>query len=428
MPASKNYFKDNFNRLPNFQSPITDYHIKNLVECCTFFETKNDHNQALNTAMLGVTPIYFTQTDLSLFYSIFQINPKEVMSIIKNCPVTNNDWVIVNDVYNQMVVYLSYRILNEKSLSDKQKHTGLFTLFKLLHYKFFTSIIYHSYKFGADPDTMQYVIANLSNKFDIVKLGTWKAVLEQRATDIVTKGSLHYDTLLKYENDEDIIYVISDTQSRLRQKLVLINRLYYEAKEKKEAVSGYKLVDEIDGQKIIQATGNSFDNIISNLQMQVQSPSRFLDIEIINAIASKFRDLSPEMFKTILVMFCDQASNQAEHKLKDSIIKVKNNNTGEKEDVIVSIKLLIQELIQKTYRYCIMTKTNMYSKADILTKIINTYTSSRVSDQDILKIKRSFVYFVINCKKTVRNTTIASLSLGIIVYIMIKSFHYFNQK
>jgi len=426
MAASENYFKNSFNSLPYFQNPITDQHIKNIVECCTFFETKNDHNQALNTAMLGVTPIYFTQTDLSYFYAIFNINPKDISQIVKNCPVTNNDWIIVNDVYNQMIVYISYRILNEKSLSDKQKELGIFTLFKLLHYKFFTSIIYHSYKFGADPETMQYVITNLSNKFDIVKLGTWKAVLEQRARDVVKKGSLHYDTLLNYKNDEDIVYVISDTQSRLRQKLVLINRLYYEAKEKKEAISGYKLVDEIDGQKVIQATGNSFDNIITNLQMQIQSPSRFLDMDIINVMSSKFKDLSPEMFKIILTMFCDEASNQNTYKKNQSIIKVKNNNTGEKEEVIVSCNLLIQELIQKTYRYCIMNKVNMSSKADILSKIINTYTSSRVSDPDILRIKRSFVYFVINCKKTVRNTTIASLALGMIVYIMIKSFTYFT--
>lgn len=417
------YFKTRFSELPNFRSMvITKRHIQDLLECCIFFETKNDHSQALNTPHLGVTPIYFTSTDIELFYAIFEIDPKAVSQIIAEAGFLNDEWTIVNDPYNQMVVYLAHRIMNELTLSEKYKKTGLITLFKLLHYKFFTSIVYHSYKYGADRNTMEYVISNMSNKFDLIKLGTWKKVIEQRCEDIIAPDSIHYKTIRDYKNDLNIVYVLSDAQSRLRQKIVLVNRLYYEAKEKSNMISDYKLMNEVDGVKLMQATTNSFDQMISMLQMQIQSPTRFLDMEIIKVTTAKFKDLSSEMFKTILTMFCDQAAMQSE--TPDLPVKkmVKNQKTGEKEVVYTSCNYLISELIQKTYRYCIMNKTNMSSKADILLKVINTYTSSRVVDPDILALKRSFVHFVISCNKTVRTTTIASLALAMIMYLILRSF------
>lgn len=416
-----NYFKSNFDKLvPN---EITEEQINYLVECCVFFETKNEHAQALNTPLLGVTPIYFTDTDVELFFTIFNVDENEVRRIIAQSGLTESNWNVSNDPYNQMVIYIAHRILIS-NLKENIKELGLLTIFKLLHYKFFTSLIYNSYKYGADKTTMEYVINNLSNKFDIVKYGTWKNVIEERSKSIYSKDSIHYKTLIEYSNDENIIYVLSDTQSRIRQKIVLINQQYYDAKAKNDSIKEYKILDNIDGEKVIKAITGSFEQMVSNLQMQIQAPGRFLDSEIINVICSRFRDISTELFRTHLTMFCEKASIQAESKKVKEIVKYKNQKTGEDEEVYNSCNLLIREFIQKTYRYCINNRVNMNSKGDILLKTINTYTSSRVIDPDIVMIKRSFVYFVMECGKTKRPITIGSLSLGMITNIMLKSFEF----
>lgn len=416
-----NYFKSNFDKLVPYE--ISEEQINYLIECCVFFETKNEHPQALNTPLLGVFPIYFTTTDVELFFTIFNVDENEVKRIVAESGLTKENWNVSNDPYNQMVIYIAHRILTSK-LNDKYKDLGLLTLFKLLHYKFFTSLIYNSYKFGADKATMEYVVSNLSNKFDIIRYGTWKKVIEARSRDIYAEGSIHYETLLNYSDDEDIIYVLSDTQSRIRQKIVLINQQYYDAKERNNEIKDYKILDSVKDDKVIKAISNQFSTMINNLQMQIQAPGRFLDNEIINVICSKFRDISPELFITHLNMFCEKASIQSETKKIKEVIEVKNQKTGEMEKIYNSCNLLIRELIQKTYRYCIINKVNMNSKGDILLKCINTYTSSRVIDPDILMIKRSFVYFVMDCGKTVRQITIASLSLGMIIYLILKSFNY----
>lgn len=416
-----NFFKTNFDQLVPYE--ISEEQINYLVECCVFFETKNEHAQALNSPLLGVTPIYFTDTDVELFFTIFNVDEGDVRKIIANSGVTQENWVVTNDPYNQMVIYIAHRVLTSK-LNDNFKETGLLTLFKLLHYKFFTSLIYRSYKYGSNKSIMEYVISNLSKKFDIIRYGTWKKVIEERSKDIYSPSSIHYKTLVNYNNDDDIIYILSDTQSRIRQKIVLINQLYHEAKDKNDEIKDYKTIDTIDGDKVIKAVVNQYESMVSNLQLQIQSPGRFLDAEIINVICSKFRDISPELFRTHLTMFCEKASIQAETKKIKEIIEVTNQKTGEKEKVYNGCNTLVRELIQKTYRYCMVNKVKMNSKGDILIKCINTYTSSRVTDPDIVMIKRSFVYFVIDCGKTKRPITVASLSLGMITYFILKSFNY----
>lgn len=416
------YLKTQFDlmHLPSISKDQIDY----LVECCVFFETKGDNPQALNVPLLGVTPIYFTSTDIELFYTIFGIDENKVKKIIADFDLTEDTWHVVNDPYNHMVIYVAHLVLTSKNLNNDYKQLGLQTLFKLLHYKFFTSLVYNSYKRGANKATMEYVINNLSNKFDIIRYSTWKKVIEERSKDIYAPNSIHYKTLLNYDNDEDIIYVLSDIQSRIRQKIVLINRQYYDAKERNDAIKEYKVIDSIDGEKVIKAITGSYESMITNLQQQIQTPSRFLDGELINVICSRFKEVSNEMFRMHLNMFCELASIQAETKKYKEIIKVKNQKTGEDEEVYISCNILIRELIQKTYRYCQMSKVNMQSKGDILLKTINSYTSSRVVDPDIVKIKRSFIYFVMNGRKVSRPASIANIALGMIAYLMIKSFNF----
>lgn len=419
------YYKDRFDALPCFQGAITNKHIEKILSCCTYFETKDQHANALNTPFLGVVPIYFTSIDVAMLYDVFNINESEINNIIRNSEFTDDSWVVVNDPYNNVIIYLIHRIMSSNTLTVKQREQGSISLLKLLHYKYFTSLVYNSYKFGADEATMTYVVNNLSKKYDIAKQETWKAVIEFRCLDILTQGSVHYKTLMTYADDLAIIYVISDTQSNLRQKIVRINRLYYEAKEQKDAIGSYSTLDVLDGKKIITSTTEMFDVMISGMNLQIQSPARLLDMELLEVITGKYKEVSPEILRLVLTKFCDLASQQATNSGYKSKITVVNSETKMKEPVYVSCQLLTSEFIQKSYRYCIMSReVNMSSKKAILLKVINTYTSSRVIDEDIQTIKRSFTYFVISCGISRRPATVAALSICMIMYLLIRSFDY----
>ncbi len=420
-----NYYKSRFDSLPFFQQEITTKIIDKILACCTYFETKDQHASALNSPLLGVIPIYFTSIDVAMLYDIFQVDESAVNAIIQESEYTDDNWIVSNDPYNNIIIYLIHRCLTANKLPDKVKLQGAFSLLKLLHYKYFTSLVNNSYKFGADEETMSWVINNLSKKYDVTRQETWRLVIEARCMDILTPGSLHYKTLIDYADDVDIIYVISDTQSNLRQKIVRINCLYYDAKEQKEAIGNYSSIDMIDGKKIIASTTEMFDVMISGMILQIQSPARLLDMELLEVIAAKYKEVSAETLRLALTEFCNLATQQANNSGYKKIVTFTNKETGAKEQVYASCQMLISEFLQKSYRYCMMSRdVNMDSKKAILIKIINTYTSSRVIDPDILTIKRSFMYFVLNCGISRRPATNAALSICLIIYFLIRSFDY----
>lgn len=419
------YYKEKFDALPCFQLPITQKTVERIIACCVYFENRDQNPSALNSPLLGVIPIYFTRTDRAMLHDVVGTSPEELDAICAESPYTEDHWIVTNDSYNHLVLYLIYRIFNAGALSGKLKTEGTMSLMKLLHYKFFTSLIYNSYPYGADEATMTYVVNNLTKKFGIAKLESWKMAIEERCIYLLSKESIHYDALHKYDDDTGIIYCLSDAESNLRQKIVRINRLYHEAKERNEAIGSYKSIDTIDGTKIISSQVEVFDSMIAGMKLQIQSPARLLDMELVEVITSKYREISRELFTMTLTKFCDLTATQAQSSNVKDTIQVMNKETGEKETIYTSCEYLLREFLQKTYRYCIMSKdVDATSKKSILLKTINIYTSSQMIDQDILTIKRSFVYFVTRTELSRRKATIMALSLCMIVYLLIRSFDY----
>lgn len=411
-------FLDNFSRVPQLNQKITNEFIQDLVEYCAMFETKNQHGEALNSPLLGVTPIYFTSVDRSILFSLMQIEENVIEEIIDNVPGIEQNWVVARDEYNQLILWLSHRIFNS-NLAKEKIELGLTTIFKLLHYKFFTSIVFNSYKHGADKATMEAVIASLSNKYDIVKEKTWKGVIEARSKDVFAPDSIHLETLRNFTEDTDVLYLLSDIQSRIRQKIRLVTEIYYQQKEQGNLIGSYGMVDEVDGEKVITSQTNVFDTMIEGMIVQCQTTARFLDNELITVLCSKFQYISEEMLRSVLTMFTDLAAMQAN---SGDLFKVKKDKTG--EEIYIGVGIMVREIIQKTYRACILDKINMNSKSSILIKTMNLYTSSRITDESILLIKKSLLNFVVGCQKSSRDATNSSLVIALVLYLMIRSFDY----
>lgn len=411
---------DNFSSVPELNEPITSETIQMLEQYCIYFETKNEHPLALNTAYLGVNPIYFLNYDRDILFQIVGISEKKMKEIIDNTSYIDTTMKVRSDPYNNLIIWMAHRVITSNSISAKEKDTGLVSLFKMMHYKFFTSIVNHSYKHGANKAIMEATIRKLSNKYHIVKYGTWKNLIEQRSRSVYSKDSIHYDKLITYDDDEKILYIISDIQSRIRHQIVLVNKVYYENWEEGDSINSYDNVSvDKDGNKVITATSNVYDLMISSLLTQIQSPARFIDNELIHTLCTIFTYIREDAFRRILMTFTQKAALQA---ASGDLEKIGKGMTG--EDIYIGCNALIREMIQKSYRYCIIQKVDMTNKNSILKQCKNLYASSRVSNEDILMVKRSVTEFVLACNESKRDATNASICIAFILYIIIRTFPY----
>lgn len=416
------FLKSAFKSIPELNFEIDSKMISDLESFVVYFETKNEHSLTLNSAIYGVHPIYFLNTDSQILFQIFGVNEEHVQLVLNEIPdsIISSDWYVLNDTYNQLTVWLAHRILNSR-LSKEEKEKGLFNLFKMLNYKFFTSFVNHCYRYGANKAIMEATINSLSNKFDIIKYGTWKKVLEVRSEDIIDPTGIHYKTLMDYDDDIAIKYILSDSQTRIRNKLKLINEEYNKRKEENDAIGTYATSNiNSEGEKFIIDTVNVLDSMTSNMIVQVQSTSKFIDGEAVRAICNMFKAIHPDTFRRILVMFSDLACVQANSGDQEKMGKISST----KEDIYIGVPILISTFLQKTYRACILDKIDITNYGAVFLKAKNLYTSSRVIDPDVLMIKRSFSSFVVGCGESTRIATISSLTIGLMMYLLLLSFNY----
>ena len=224
--------------------------------------------------------------------------------------------------------------------------------------------------------------------------------------------------MITFDDDKKITYILSDTQSRIRAKIVTIAKVFHKMKERGDAEKTYQLAGEIDGEKVLKQMSNSFVNVVEHTYVSVMNTNSFINNLSIKYIESRFSNVKADTFKRILMIFSTTAVNQS--KLNEFDKLYKDKKTG--DEYYIGIRGFVQAIVQKNFRYAMLNRIPVDSKIVFLERMKEIYSSSRMSDPDILMIKRSAYKFVADTKLSTREATISSLSIGLILYILIKSF------
>lgn len=403
-----------------FPIEVTKQNYLSMKKYVKEFELRTNHIEALNTALLGINKIYFLPKDVSGLFNIFNIDARHFKEIVHSASSIDTSRYVTSDTFNILIIWMAHRT-RLSSLSIKEKEDMQVLLFKILHYKFFTSIVNYNLPYGADEATMSYTINELSGKFYIKRddTPTWALVIEDRSKDIISPASIHDVTIKNFSPDEDILYVITDAQTRIRKQLVTIIYKFHENKRAGKKIISSTLVGEIDGERVLRSISSSLDGVAHKVSANVLNLNEFIDHELINIATVLTKNFKSDMLNSLLVNFSEMAVNQqknGDHEL--------TKGTGNNE-IIYGYALLISYIIQKTYRMCMLDSSiNVKSKIQILDKTRTIYRSSRINDRDILIVKNSIDALVNKYSDSKRTATNASLKLGFITYVMLLSMKY----
>ena len=403
-----------------FEIRISKPLIDQLVRICTMFEVRGQHAGALNSALVGVYSCHFLKSDADSIFDVFNIDRIEFDKVIKQYPGIPKEFKVASDAFNILIVWLTHLII-KSNLPESVKKAGRVALFKMMHYKFYTSVVNHNFPHGASPEVMQYVVDNLNAKFDIKnpETPTWKLVIEKKSEELTSKSSIHYRTLETFVPDNKVTYVITDTQTRIRSTLInTVIQPYYKAKELNNKIGSYSNIQEVNGERFIRDIAAIYDVMINGVCNQAANVNKFINNEYIKVVVSVSTNVTESMLRQLLVAFSNM-----------SIVQQAKGNTEEttmdgKDEVLVGYRAIISNIIQKSYRDCIANKVNISSPLHVFEHVKNIYRSSRIIDPDILLVKRSVERFVNDSKVTSRDATKASLKISFIIYILLLSFDY----
>ena len=372
---------------------------------------------ALNTPLLGVDLARWFPRDTKALFDILGIDQLEFKRAIKQSSI-DSSFRVASDEFNLLVVWTAHNFINSTAISREMKDNVIQTLFYMLMVKFFTSVVAHFFPYKATRAIMEATIDNLTDKFDIKHsdTNTWKLSIDKRAelmTD-TTSANIHYDTLRNFIPDKKVTYVITDLQTRIRTKVRAIAELYYEAVKNGNAIVDSTLTGEDkEGEKTIKELQNSYDAMIESICNKVLNAQQFIKQDFIKIVCALCSNVKPEMMRIVLMQFSALATAQYRKGKGDDMDK-----TGK---LFYGYHILITNLIQRTYRACIVDKVPL-KRLYILKKAMNLYRSSRINDPIVITVKDSISKFVNDTKVSSREATNSSLKISLILYLVLMSF------
>lgn len=401
----------------DYKIKITPNHVRAVSAHLSSYEIRQGHLEVLNTPLLGMGKMYFHKADENELFDIFDIDKSHFKQMAHKSTDVNTKFVVSSDPYNIFSVWLVYLVKNS-TLPSKAKETMMMSVLKLMIYRFFTGVVNWRLPHGANEEAMRYTIDNLSAKFDIKKpeTNTWKKLIESMCVDVLSSKSVHKKAVDTFMPGQKVLYVITDLQTRIRSKIHKILDPFFKNVEEGNRASSYNIASEVGGEKVLANTVKSFDSMIENVSNRALNVSKFVDNNAMDLVVKLNNNISKPALRDLLIKFSDIAVEQ-NRKKKQNLTKGNGSH-----EVYIGYRILISNIIQKSYRTAMINKIDMSSKLAILDKTKSTFRSSRISDNDILIIKNSVNAFVDKHANTTRASTLVSLKLAFITYILILSF------
>ena len=408
----KQLFMDKFDIHP------TVAQTRNLSRYVQMYELRDKNPLAFNSPMLAVNRAYFLPKDATFLFDCFNIYRPDFIRAIRDCVSVNKSYHVTGNDFNILCIWLTYCYL-KSDLSETMKHDGAFWILALLNYKFFTGKVQACFPKGVNEGVMQATIDGLSAKCDIKKpeTPTWRAIIYDHCESALQEGSIHEHTLKTFQQDKDVLYVISDMHTRLSSKILNVSNEYYENVAKGVTIrSTDATMENEEGLRELKAIKATLDNTITNIVGSVLNINTFLSFIDIKAVCALTKTVTPPMLQEALVSFSNMATIQNRHTEADTIQVVN------KQKYYVGYRVLVTEIIQKSYRYCVLRKVDMRSNMQILECVRNAFKSSRVDDPDIVNIKFSVDKFVHENTKYKRDATKISIRTAFILYLILLTF------
>lgn len=402
---------------PAFPMVITPKLVEQLTKMVMLFEIRGEHPLTLNSQLFGVNKFAFTAQDRQMFFDILNICEEDVNRIIKRIPSINSEFKVISDAFNIMSVYMAHCIL-ASNLSVNAKHDGTIAVLNYMQYRLIGSVINHYFPHGANHDIMQTVVENLNMKFSVRQLGSWKNVVVDRSESLAFDTKAHKDTLLTFDNDKNILYLISDTSTRIRSQFKIITGEYYETRKTNNYMVSHSSTTILDGVRILRESDSSFSTISGSVFDKILVKSSFIDERYVDMVQKTIPRLNVSIIRRMLSAISDEAKFQSEK--GTTHVTQKHGAT----ELYIGIEALIEHIIHVIYFTAINNKqVNINNKISVYTHVKNIFSAARTSNNELMSVRSSIDYLFRHTHVSTRESTISGLGIVLALYLTLMSFN-----
>ena len=377
--------------------------MKRIEQYIDAFRTKNeDHIHFFGSNSFGVYKVVYSTLDrLDWLTDVLDIDELEVRNDLVELPSIKKDWKKYTDVVNMSCVYMIYRFYKSALMPELKQH-AMTSCAMVLNVKALTSFMNQSFQFLTTEETSEKVYNNLSYKYSLKKTGNWYNLLLERSEDMISPKSIHYNVVKNFEPDPKVLYMISDTITRVKS---IVKNLYDEMIDVKQQETKHlrsSMMVEMEEGTTVRDVAGQYDNYKNYIETTLRDRSSFIRSEVANVVLGLVGPgLPPPVLSDAVVKFYEQY------------------NKGNKLCTELLDLILLHAFQQIQQDKDIQKKAD--NIAEFLVYMHSLYGAPRAKG-DIEKIRDIGGKFVKKFVKSNNSTIIASARTGLVLYILARTF------
>ncbi len=391
---------------------VADSHLKHLKIDAKFakdlmtyenhYLNSNPNNlAAMGSNLLGVYPMRFTTSDRYAFLEdLLGVDANAMRKDIISLPTVDEEWVRATDVMNILCMYLAYRF-HSSALPQKVKEEGAMSALMIYHYKIFSSLLTRYFPHGVSEGLAQAVYAKLTKKFDIKQAGNWKGVLKRASQQLLSNDSIHKDTFKTFQTDEKVVYLISDSQLRVRSRFKYIWTVLDEVHSQGKGFVNSSSNIELNGEMHLRDVERLIPKYTRYIKDVLTEQNRFIKEDLIAVVLELMPTIPEKQFQMILTVFVTRY--KAGDKLALSIVET-------------TITHLFDSVLSDRE-----VRSSLGNLTETMIRTRGLYTASRSSDALLLKMRDEGEKFI-RKNTSVRNAASVSANrTGILLYLVLRA-------
>lgn len=367
-----------------------------------FINLNEDHVAFFGGNLTGVQRVRFgSEERLMLTEDVLDIDDLAIQREVKKLPHIASSWVRGTDGVNLALLYLVHRLAVDTTLSSKTRYDMQVNALLILQYKFVSSILTYYFKYLVKPDVALAVYQSLSGKYHIKRYKTWQQVFLARCHAVLVSEDTHLKTILNFEPDDKIQYMITDIQGRHKRMIIGIYGVTIDTKEAGGAVGTLSSTIEIDGELTLRDVTRIQNDYLNYLKRVIVNKNEFIKEDLVEVIDESITTMSRKLFYDVLIMVSDNASKRDRETIE-----------------------LIEEVIFNSFAYIgenPKVVSNIKDLPNVLKVMKDLYTAGKSTNPSILKSRKIGDKLAKKATKTTSATTTAALRTGLILYILLRT-------
>lgn len=393
-------------------TPIDENLCKRIIKFDKNFVNKNEiHIEFFGSPLLGVHPMRFLESDRDMWFEeVLEIDEILLKKEFHSCKSINTTHVVASDTFNFSCLALINRILEEETLNEKIKEQVCISIIAIFHYKTLGSILSHFFKYPADKGTAIATYNQLSKKFEIKHYGSWGKFIRARAEELLKHNNIFYKRVKVFE-DEDYIRSVNNLHNGIKSTIKSMNDVFYQVRENKtKYLASSAMGMDMEGKEFVKDLSRKYPDYRAYIHSVISDKSSFMKKELVEIVSNVIPSMSADF-------------------LVDALKFMMNNYSYRGNKVVENI---LDETLFFTFEYIERNKNetfNINNLGDLIVKLKNVYSSSRNTDETLIKLRKDVEDMVSDAIRSRNPTVIASVRTGIMLYIVLRAFtrNYFTS-